>query len=74
MITKISTIGMLRFSGVLHWDESYDDEMKVTVVATGLTEIKTRFPRPDRKPERKITAKRWDFDTEFDDIFKIFNK
>lgn len=72
MITKAAHPDAKIFWGVA-LDESYEDEMKITVVATGFDgdqEEKTTGSSIDAQD----TSKRLDFDQEFDDIFKLFNK
>lgn len=73
MITKSAHPDAKIFWGVA-LDESYDDEMKVTVVATGFDGDKDTLPASRSEAGTENNGKRWDFDTEFDDIFKIFNK
>ena len=48
--------------------------MKVTVVATGFDGDKDMLSASKSEAGAENNDKRWDFDTEFDDIFKIFNK
>lgn len=74
MITKAAHPDASIFWGVV-FDESYEDEMKITVVATGFEGGK------DEKSEVGLGSsasdsdgKKWDFDTDFDDIFKMFKK
>ncbi len=56
------------------FDDDYEDEIKVTVVATGFDGAKDTPSVSGLSTEADKDGKRWDFDTEFDDIFKIFNK
>lgn len=74
MITKAAHPDAKIFWGVA-LDENYDDEMKITVVATGFEGEK------EEKQELgfgSVSAdgegKKWDLDTDFDDIFKMFKK
>ena len=73
MITKSAHPDAKIFWGVA-LDESYEDEMKVTVVATGFDGDKDMLSATKSEAGAENNGKRWDFDTEFDDIFKIFNK
>ena len=75
MITKAAHPDARIFWGVA-LDENYEDEMKITVVATG-------FEGDDDEEKNAVglgtavetaDGKKWDYDTEFDDIFKMFKK
>lgn len=73
MITKSSHPDAKIFWGVV-FDDDYEDEVKVTVVATGFDGERDTLSSSGQEAGTENGGKRWDFDTEFDDIFKIFNK
>ncbi|MDD6236485.1 MAG: cell division protein FtsZ, partial [Clostridiales bacterium] len=73
MITKSAHPDAKIFWGVV-FDDDYEDEVKVTVVATGFDGEKDTLSASGTEVGTENGGKRWDFDTEFDDIFKIFNK
>lgn len=74
MITKAAHPDASIFWGVV-FDDSYEDEMKITVVATGFD------GSSDDKQELGLGSssddadgKKWDLDSDFDAIFKMFKK
>ncbi len=73
MITKAAHPDAKIFWGV-ELDESYEDEMKITVVATGFDggNDEKGFGRPMTASEAQASGV--DLDQEFEDIFKLFNK
>jgi len=72
MITKAAHPDAQVFWGV-ELDENYDDEMKITVVATGFEGGKEKqelgFDGATTEDEKK-----WALDSDFDDIFRMFKK
>ena len=57
------------------FDESLEDEIRVTVIATGFAENKPQAEQPAQpaQPVQSSTA-RENIDRAYDDIFKIFSK